>query len=207
MKELKEIKTTGLTFIEKNSFFILIAGIMLGGVIIGTLAFCGMNETSVSKISFIAQDFIVSRSQKGAIDILVETLLKSTGELLVVFILGFWAISQPFEMLVPFLKGLGLGASFAQIYSFAGAKGFLIILLLLIPYSLISVFALIIAIRESIKMSNIFAKKAFYDTNTSGMKNVTRLYCQKFFALEVIMIIASVTNCLCSFLFARFLIG
>ena len=67
-------------------------------------------------------------------------------------------------------------------------------------------FSLSKAVEKALEM-NPEVKKAFYDTNTSGMKNVTRLYCQKFFALEVIMIIASVTNCLCSFLFARFLIG
>ena len=203
---MKDIKSTGLSFIEQNSFFIFIAGIMLGGVLIGTLAFCGMNEISVSKISFISQGFIGSRAEKGFVEILIDSFLSSTGQLLVVFVLGFWAVSQPLEVLIPFLKGLGLGASLAQIYSSIGIKGFLIILLLIIPYALISVFALIIAIREAIKLSNIFARKAFYDTNTQGMKKITKLYCQKFAILEVLMIIASLVDSTCSFLFVRFLL-
>lgn len=203
MQEIKKVDT--LSFIEKNSFFILIVGIMTGGVLIGSIAFCGMSSPT-NNLSFIANGFIEKRSNTDFANLLLNTFLSSTGQLFIMFILGFWAVAQPIELFLPLLKGLGLGASLAQIYASTGSKGFLIILLLIIPYTLVFVFAIVIAIREAFKLSNIFAKKAFYDTNTDGMKKITKLYCQKFCILEIIIVIASLIDCLCTFLFSRFLL-
>lgn len=204
MQEIK--KGQAFSFIEKNSFFILIVGLMTGGVLIGALVFCGIDSSSLNKLSFVSTGFVEKRSDVDFLNLFIKTLLSSTAQLFAVFVLGFWAVSQPFELLLPLLKGLGLGASLAQIYAISGAKGFLIILLLIIPYTLVSVFALVIGIKEAVKLSNIFARKAFFDTNTHGMKKITSLYCQKFGILEIIMLTASLLDCLCTFVFTKFLL-
>ncbi len=199
-------KGQAFSFIEKNSFFILVIGILTGGVIIGVLVFCGLDSSSLNKLSFVSTEFVEERSDVDFLKLFFESFLSLTAQLFVVFILGFWAVSQPVELLIPLLKGLGLGASLAQIYAVSGAKGFLIVLLLIIPYTLVSVFALVIGIREAVRLSNIFARKAFFDTNTNGMKEITSLYCQKFGILEIIMLSASLIDCLCTFVFAKLLL-
>ncbi len=204
MQEIK--KGQAFSFIEKNSFFILVIGILTGGVIIGALVFCGLDSSSLNKLSFVSAEFVEERSDVDFLKLFFESFLSLTAQLFVVFVLGFWAVSQPVELLIPLLKGLGLGASLAQIYAASGAKGFLIILLLIIPYTLVSVFALVIGIREAVRLSNIFARKAFFDTNTNGMKKITSLYCQKFGILEILMLSASLIDCLCTFVFAKLLL-
>ncbi len=193
------------SFIEKNSFFILIVGLMMGGVLIGSIAFCGLSNDPVNKLSGISQSFIETRAQQTPTDVFFDSLLSSTGQLFALFLLGFWALAQPIEIILPLLKGLGLGATLAEVYASAGIKGFFIILFLILPFTLLSLFALVIGTREAFRLSNIFAKKAFYDTNTTGMVGITRLYFQKFIILEIIIIVASVVDALCSVLFSRFI--
>lgn len=203
---MQDSKRTSVSFLEKNSFFILLIGIMLGGVLIGSLAYCNMNESSIGRISFVAQGFIETRTKQSMLSIFMNSFLSSSAPVLIMFVLGFCAVTQPIELLIPFFRGLGLGASLSQIYEFSGVKGFLIILLLIIPYSIINSFGLIIATREGIRYSNILAAKVFSSANCEGMKSVTKLYCEKFFVIEVIMIIAAVVDCICSFVFAGILL-
>lgn len=203
---MRELKNGRTSFLEKNRFFILLVGIMLGGVLIGALAYCSMNENSVGTITILTQGFIQTRASSGTLNILINSLLSSTIPLLIVFILGFSAISQPIELIIPFFKGLGLGASLAQIYAGSGLKGFIIIICLILPYAIITCFALIIAVREAIRFSSVLTEKALSDINNGGMKSTTRLYCIKFLVLEVIMIIGAIVDCICSFIFAGLLI-
>lgn len=204
---MQELKRTRTSFFDRNRFFILLTGIMLGGVLIGSLAFCSMNDTTAGRISFIAKGFIETRAKLSLSAIFVNTFLSSSGFLLLIFILGFSAVTQPIEILIPFFKGLGLGASLAQIYADSGVKGFLIILLLIVPCAIINSFGIIIAVREAIRFSNIFTSKAISSENGGGMKSITKLYCIKFLVIEVIMMIGAAVDCICSFMFAGVLLG
>ncbi len=189
-------------FIEKNSFFILLIGIMLGGVLIGSLAYCGMSEAYVNKLTFSAQGFVEGRAEKTIFNIFFDSLLSSSLQLFITFILGFWSISQPFELAVPFFKGLGLGASLAQIYAIYGFKGVIIIVLLIIPYELVIVFALVIGVREAIKQSNILARNSFFSSKSHTLNITTKLYFQKFAVLEILMIAAAIIDSLCALAFS-----
>jgi len=204
---MQEIKRTSKSFFEQNKLIILLLGVMLGGVLIGSLAFCSMNEASVGRISFIAQGFMSTRASQSIFEIFIGSFLSSTGIVLLIFILGFAAVTQPIELLIPFFRGLGLGASLAQIYAFSGVKGFLIILFLIIPYAIINSFGIIIAVRESLKLSNIFSSRAISSANSEGMKNTTKLYCIKFLVIELIMLVGAIVDCFCSFLFANILLN
>jgi len=203
---MQENKRTSDSFFDKNSFFILLLGIMLGGVLIGSLAFCNMNENAIKKMSFIAQGFVETRTGQGFLSILLKSFISSSIPVLIIFLLGFSAVTQPFEFLIPFLKGLGLGASLAQIYQTSGIKGSLIILFLIIPYVIINTFGLIVATREAIRFSNIIAAKAFSSSNSDSLKNITKLYCEKFVIIEVIMVFAAFVDSICSFVFAGVLL-
>ncbi len=197
-----ERKNTKSNFIEKNSFFILVIGLMIGGVIIGTLAFCGMDKILTSNISFVTKSFMSLRADQSATEVFLQTLMKSVGQLFFVFLLGFWAVAQPIEFFIPLFNGLGLGSTFAQIFALEGVKAFGVISLLILPYVLISTFALVIAIRESIRLSNILFKNLITTNKNIIMRQTTKLYCQKFLVLFIIMVIASIVDGICALLFS-----
>lgn len=204
MRNIKLSKS--FRFLEKNCFFILIIGIMIGGLITGTYIFCNMNESVGKSLSFMSTSFIADHTQKNIMHSVLNGFYTSTAELFVLFILGFCAVLQPLTLAFSFVKGFGLGLMLSQIYSSAGYKGFLIIILLIIPSTLICVFALALGIQESFRMSNSLAKKAFSNKVITGARDDTVTYCKKFLILEVLIIISSAVDGLCSLLFSRILL-
>lgn len=185
---------------------ILLMTLLLIGVLIGTLAFCNMSEDDFNNFSFITQMFIKNKSEQTFLQSLVNSFSTSASLLLICFFLGFSAISQPVEITIPIFRGLGLGASIAYIYVTYGIKGFLISLLLIIPNAVISSISIIIAARESIKMSNMFTFFAISNNCENNMKSCIKLYLLKFVILFVIIGLSSVIDSLLAFIFAGMLL-
>lgn len=204
MRDLKLSRS--VRFLEKNSFFILIAGIMLGGVVTGTYVFCNMNGALEKTFSFMSTSFISDHAQSELLRTVLKDFYTSTAELFIVFVLGFCAVLQPVTLAFAFFKGMGLGIMLSQIYSSTGAKGFAIVFLLIIPSTLINVFALSLGIQESFRMSNRMAKKTFTNMVITGSRDETVIYCKKFLILEVLIIISSLADGICSALFSKWLL-
>ncbi len=198
--------SASLNFIEKNCFFILIIGLMISGVFIGTFAFCNMNDTVVKSLSFISQSFIETRSSENFLSVILDGFYSSTIQLSIIFLLGFCCISQPITLLFPFVKGLGLGVTLSQIYASIGYKGFFVILFLIVPFCMVTVFSLALAIQESFRMANTLAKMTFTNAISSGAKNETVIYIKKFLMLEAIMIFASLVDAIFTFVFSKILL-
>lgn len=202
---MQESKKT-LTFIEQNIFFFILFGIMLCGILIGTIVFCNFSDASADKLSFLAQGYLASRAEDGAFKILWSTFFNSSLLLFVTFLLGFSAVSQPIELTVPFFKGLGLGATVAQIYSISGAKGFIIVLLLVIPSAAITSIVLLLAVKDAVRFSNKLSHIACSTAFVTGMRDTTKNYCNRFFMLEAVTAIGALLDCLCTMLFAGILL-
>ena len=185
---------------------ILLMTLLLIGVLIGTLAFCNMSQDDFNNFSFITQMFIKNKTEQTFLQSLINSFSTSASLLLICFFLGFSAISQPVEITIPIFRGLGLGASIAYIYVTYGIKGFLISLLLIIPNAVISSISIIIAARESIKMSNMFTFFAISNSCENNMKSCIKLYLLKFVILFVIIGLSSVIDSLLAFIFAGMLL-
>ena len=106
-------------------------------------------------------------------------------------------------VLVPVYKGLGFGVTIAQIYSKNGLNGFLTALILILPCALVSSYALFIAVRESIKMSNRFFSQAFLDkrSDSISINEYVRLYAVKFLVLEAVTAVSAAVDCLSSLVY------
>ncbi|MFA5658502.1 MAG: hypothetical protein WC900_04395 [Oscillospiraceae bacterium] len=203
---MQELKKAG-TFIEQNLFFIILFGLMLSGILVGALVFCGLNGDTADRLSFLGQGFLEERYEKSSFAILADSFFSATAYLIVIFLLGFSAISQPFEFLVPFFKGLGLGATVAQIYSLTGTKGFIIVLFLILPGAAIVSLGMLIAVKDAVRFSNLLLHTAVSTGYTNGMRENTRLFCSRILIFEAVMAAGALTDCICSLLFAKILLN
>ena len=186
-------------------FIIALMAIMLLGVLIGTLAFCNMNSNDVSNLSFITQGFIKNRAEQTFIKTIAASFSSAGVLALICFLLGFCAIAQPVELLIPLFRGLGLGTSIAYIYSCYGVRGFFITFIMIIPHAVISSIAIIIAARESIRLSNLFTSIAMSTKTDIEMRSSIKLYLLKFLILFGIIGISSLIDSILTFVFARVL--
>lgn len=207
MKTAYVNKNSGLTNTRKiNPNYIILMILLLGGVLIGTLAFCFMKKEDITNLSFITQLFIKNKADLPFIKSLANTFFSSGIIVLLCFILGFSAITQPVELVVPVFKGLGLGASIAYIYVMYGVKGFLISFLLIMPNAVISSICIIVAVRECIKMSNKFTLYALSYAENVEVKPEIKLYILKFVILFVVIGLSSLIDSLLAFIFAGLLL-
>lgn len=193
-------------FPQTKAFIILLMVLMLAGVFVGALSYRQLAGTELAGLHFAAQNFISARTEQGFFQICWDSLRSSGGLLLACFLFGFCAIAQPAELLVPFFRGLGLGASIACIYAEYSVKGFFIAFILIVPNAVISSFAIVIAARESVRLSNIFSSFAFADRCDRKMPKGIQLYLLKFVVLFVIIVISSLIDSVLTVLFAKMLL-
>ncbi len=202
---MPDLKRTG-TFIEQNLFFLILFGLLLSGILVGALVFCNLSTASADTLSFLAKGYLETRAELGGLEILLKTLISSTIFLAVALFLSFSAVSQPALFILPFLKGLGLGASVAQIYSLTGPKGFIVVLLMIIPCEAVISVSMIIAVKESVRFSNLMLHHTLASSFTNGLRESTRLHCIRFLMLEVAVAVGALLDCFCSMLFSGILI-
>lgn len=177
--------------------------LMVIGVLIGTLAFSFIKTSTLSDLNLIENDYLSMRENGEYVKILYSSLLNSSTLLVVLFLLGFCAIAQPVSVLIPVYKGMGFGVTIAQIYSENGVNGFFSAFILILPCALISSYALFIAVRESIRMSNRFFSQAFLDRRceSDSINDYVKLYAVKFLVLEAVTAVSAAVDCLSSLVY------
>lgn len=177
--------------------------LMISGVLIGTLAFSFIKTSTLSDLNLIENDYLSMRENGGYVKILYSSLLNSSTLIIVLFLLGFCAIAQPVSVLIPVYKGMGFGVTIAQIYSENGVNGFFSAIILILPCALISSYALFIAVRESLRMSNRFFSQAFLDRRceSDSINDYVKLYAVKFLVLEAVTAVSAAVDCLSSLVY------
>lgn len=119
------------------------------------------------------------------------------------YLLGYSAIGQPVAVFLPFFKGLGLGAFLGSLYASHGLAGMGYAALIVIPAALVLLFALLIACRESIKLSNLIFFNFFGKSATALNIEILRLYHIKFLILFGLALCSAVISAICMWLFSR----
>ncbi len=203
---MKDRNITFRTFASENKLIIVLFSVLLIGILIGSLAFRSFSSEELSSLSVFAQGFIENRANKSSSQILSQAFFSGTAMLLVAYVSGLCAIAQPVEFIIPLIKGLGLGASVAQIYAIKSVKGIGIVFLLIVPYAAMTCFVYLVAIKESVRYSNKLFSVTFLSGHNEGLKVYTKMYCLKFAFLEIIIVIASFVDWMCTILFAGMLL-
>lgn len=162
----------------------LIVGIVLGAVAslkIGSEALAGIYSSD------IYTDF----------DSWMETFLNyfagSAVFVTAAFLMGFGAVSHPFEIMLVCFKGLGLGVLVSSIYS---CDDILIRMALFLPFAVLSSGILIMQSCESVAMSQRYFSLSLTNENRLGLANEFRDYILKFLIYLVSCGVLSALNCL-----------
>ncbi|MEG0614901.1 MAG: hypothetical protein RR540_04020 [Oscillospiraceae bacterium] len=192
--------------ISGKTFVLILMGILLIGVLIGTIAFCNMGNSEALSLSFITQGFIKNRAEQTILQTFTSSFSSAALIVIACFLGGFSAIFQPAEILIPLFRGVGLGTSIAYIYTAFGIKGFFITLIIIIPNAVISSIAIVFAARESFRMSNSIGKYLFLGQIGDIKEKISvKLYLLKFVILFVIISMSALLDSILTFVFARIL--
>lgn len=162
----------------------LIVGIAIGAII-------GMNMSD-SDISHLTQSSFLSY-RESPVESFISFFVSSATLVVIVFLMGFCAVSQPLEVLIPAFKGLGLGLVAHSVYAGDDVLSKLVVFL---PFSVISSGILVFQARDAVMMSARYFSISITTENRIGFANEFREYIFRFFIHLLSCVVISTLGCL-----------
>lgn len=186
----------------KNKLIVILFVLFFAGVLYGSLAAAFAPADIIEKLAGITGGFADKRAEQSLFITFLNSFASNMLILAVVFVLGFSAVTQPAELFVPLFYGLGLGISMGYIYKTRLFEGVVYCAVLVIPHTVISLIAIILAVRESFFMSNLFLGCVVPKLTGELSAETVKLYSLKALVLSGAVLIAAAADCLLTFIFA-----
>lgn len=178
-KKYKVYNGKKLKLLYENSRIYLLVSLFAIGIISGAL---NINRDNIiaEELKIIVDSFIEMRAGQGISAVFFNSFLMNGLFVVVNLFLAFSLIGFPMILIVPFLKGLGIGALSGYLYTSFGFIGLGYCLLIIYPGAVVSAFALVNACNDSCEYSkNSFNKsilgKGVFEKNETRIMMIRQL--------------------------------
>lgn len=167
------------------------------GIAVGTVVSLNMNP---EKLAGVYLDGFYSGGRDWT-TVFLSYFVGSAAFVTVAFLMGFCAVSQPFELALVAFKGLGLGVMARSIYC---CEDILTRVALFLPFAVLSSGILIMQSCDSVAMSTRYLMLSVTAENRIGIAHEFRDYIFKFLIYLIACAAVSAINCLILGLFDYF---
>ncbi len=188
---------------NKNILFGSLLALYIFGMIYGSLLIKSDVNSVWSELEFITNEYRAMQIEQSVITTFCNSFFSSFILVLLPYLFGYSSIGQLGTIVIPFFNGLGLGCALGYLYLNFGLKGVGYSALIVIPHSVVALFALMIACRESIKLSNLFFQSFLPKQEKTVNINIIKLYNIKFIVLLGILLCAALINVATVMLFSK----
>lgn len=188
-----------LDYVKKNYIFMALVALFIMGMIYGSLIVKTQSTQIFEYLSMFTDGYIGER--QPFFQTMISSFLSTFLFVLLPYLLGYSAISQVVTIFIPLFKGLGLGLAMGYLYNTAGLSGVGYCFLIIIPQTIIAMFATFIGCRESVKLSNLFLSSIKKSDAISS--EIIKLYNIKFFVLMIIAGISGFVHAICVLFFSN----
>ncbi len=195
-----------LAALKKNKLTVTMAALFFVGMTYGSIIVGFGDEKLLHTLAFMTKGYMAGRVEQSLAETFLNSLYTSGAFVLLLFLLGFSAISIPAILFLPLFKGLGLGLSVGYLYITYGVKGVAFTAAVILPAALLSTFAIILAGREAFRLSVLFLSSFIPRLSGTITPRTVKLYCAKFLVLAGIVLISAIIDCAVTFLFSGFMI-
>ena len=110
------------TYTRNNAVVLVLSALFLAGVLCATLAYGLLEPAAGEYLRAIVTDFASARLTSPLRQNFISAVFSAFIFPAVLFICGFCAVAQPVIILVPFVRGLGVGFSLAALYAAYGSS-------------------------------------------------------------------------------------
>lgn len=139
-------------FILQNGSLLVLAALLLLGMVCGALLVKGEFLT-VLRLDEMVKGFTSARQNQGFFVTCLASFLGILPFMALSIFLGLSSVGAPFIVLLPFVRGLGLGMISGFLYANMGLSGVAFAALILTPVNFLSSLAVILSCRQSLKLS------------------------------------------------------
>ncbi len=163
------------TIRENNLMFILFA-IFSSGLIFGTIII-KTDSLVIDRAVELVSTYIKLRGEQTIFETACSSFITNLIMLVTVFVFGLCAVGIPATLLMPFVRGVGIGFLSAYFYTNYGLNGLGHCILVIFPGTMFSVLILMLSSQiATISSANIFRRITV--GNTQEIKLIT--YCKSF---------------------------
>jgi hypothetical protein len=177
---------------------LLTASFCIGEITAASACISGKSEA----FGEIAGIFFSSRLDGTFTETVINSFSGAFLLILLCFVLGLGAVSQPIEAAVPFFLGMGTGTVLTEMNAAYGIKGLGASVFLVLPCAVSSAFAVITAACEAVKMSCCIAGMLWGKSDARSDRPDLRLYLAKFLTLTAFTAVFSLIQGIITFLTA-----
>ncbi|WP_137143873.1 hypothetical protein [Ethanoligenens harbinense] len=157
-----------------------LAVLILAGVMVGALLAPGKTPGETSGLQLLSQELLSkAAASQGFLDLFCSSFFSTAVLLCAAFLFGLWAVGVVGVVLVALFKGAGIGLSMGYIYIHYGVSGFMICALFILPWALVTSFAIVVACREGLSFSVCIAR-AISPAESTHLWQLFRLYAMRF---------------------------
>lgn len=187
------------------AFFTFLTGIVLLGVLLGTLSCCLSDKGFLESLDALGGDFLEKRKSQNFGQILASSLASGSLFLAAIFLCGFSPLGQVLEGAILLFRGMGLGTVLSQLYISGGKQMIPFSCLLFVPGAVVATVAMIFGARDAVSLSTIYLKTTLCERNCEGLLPSVKIYVAKFLVLEAVLSVSAGIDCGCTlFLIGKF---
>lgn len=187
-----------------NRKLLILALAYILGMLIGVLVMRGAGDTLVKSVEASFSAYVSQRQSQPFWMTFLYAFSSSLAFFCAAFICGVCVVGVPGAFLIPCFKGLGLGLTTGYIYAVYGMKGMAFSALLLVPPSLVSALALLLACRESWGFSVMLFRGVLPGSSALTLRGDFRIYCLRYLFILGILLLACLLDAGLSAAFIRF---
>lgn len=186
---------------ENSRVFMLIL-IFTGGIIVGAAALKKDNQL-ISQIQSLVSSFALQRIEQGRLQIFLNSMLVNSIFAMSAAFFSFSVIGYPFIMILPFVRGLALGAVGGYLYTAYKFTGLGYCVLMIYPGAILSAATLFLVFNECCEYSkNVYLKSIF--GRGQFEKNETRYFLMRLLVFTAVSASGALADAVSAALFGRF---
>lgn len=193
-------------FFLHNQRLLWLLGLFLAGVQIGCLVFHAAWQPLGTALHGLLTPTPLAAGLDGALEHLVAAAAPHLLLLLLLFFFGFCACGTPLSLLIPLFFGAGIGLTEAYHYA-TGLAGAAYTALLVLPPTLVTAAALLIACAESVRLSVALGRQLLpHAFIGGGLWQDVRLYVARFLLCGGLVFVAAVLDTVLRLLFLQYFV-
>ncbi len=202
---LKKLKNQWLTntiaYLSENLRFVCMTASLLLGILIGALLIRNDLLREFTDTSQMLSDFISARTQNSFGVLFAHSFLSSSIYILIAYFLGLFLLGAVPSIVLPAVRGLGIGVVCGYLYATHGLQGVAFSFLIVLPCTFLQCIVFMLACKEAFVFSSCMFKHYFQESYHPLESDLLKKYSIRFAVLFLFTALISLPDSLLSNVF------
>lgn len=183
----------------RRLLLVLLLGIALGAVL-------AWRAPVLAQSRWFQQGFGEPAQERNLLTVFLDGLLPTVLLLLSALLFGFFAGGQLPALALLVWRGMALGCAAGGTYAAYGIRGLPVVLFLQLPHAAVTSVLLLLAVRETLRLSVSFFRFAISACERDGLREQSRLYLIRFLVLGTFLLVSAAGDTALTYGLSRFLL-